>query len=634
MTENLHRELLQLKNCEPLTQMSGSQNDWLLGSMRQCSSDAVPKARPHKELPSSLVPEEEAVSQGLSRVESASTPPAAQLASIADARSSDKNSGKKTAQKNSMGRSSGASPPCGENLEGTLITLEVSPSSLDSEDVVVSPSRAADSRPRASSCGKHSSSPKREEGLSHKGKWRRATISSSSARDSSTSMPRHARDSVTSTGSFSSVRRSGKLKSASKTIGGGGGDGKKTRGFMKNNFKAPAARAPAALSPRPVLRKNSRGATTHSPSPALPSREMSVATVAAAQKRDTVRAAGASLRANSGANQASPEVFVSSESEGDNALPSPARHGLKQRTGGLPTTLKTNLQPAQPALPCSASVSVSAAVIDVIEVTGQPDEEAPQPSEEWARFAAGATLTHRFHNTAPGFPDAEALAVKAAATAAPEGCEVSNVPFSQMKRVAVEESRRAERQRIEAKVGATRRQKEKKAAESLVWTEDSERSQLEVMEEENKQQLRETQHQESMRLIKAQNQRTAKKDEEELSRKAAEAEAASRRRQAESPALTPIQEVRAITLDTHVPPPIAPSSVTPAKVETFKTPVDSAVARTPVKSVKSPSPARSAEPTATSRRGVSPTASPVPVEPFFDRPYLKEPPKAKCCTVM
>ncbi|EKF28039.1 hypothetical protein MOQ_008226 [Trypanosoma cruzi marinkellei] len=143
---NIHKELEELTNCEPLRKLSASQKDWLLDSTSHYRSNSGTGATPNVNTqltPSFRNGEEEAISEGLSRVESASTARGAQRP-VTTGTCSNNNAEKTVAGYDTATKAetttAHASPLRDESIGGTLITLEVSSSSATPENLLSSPS--------------------------------------------------------------------------------------------------------------------------------------------------------------------------------------------------------------------------------------------------------------------------------------------------------------------------------------------------------------------------------------------------------------------------------------------------------------------------------------------------------------
>ncbi|ORC86602.1 uncharacterized protein TM35_000271920 [Trypanosoma theileri] len=439
MTTDFCNELRELERCERLSKSNESQTDWLLGTSHPCCEAAEPTrgsspvsistaTTPPPPIVSvgaaglpawaAKLPEEEAVSEGLSRVDSAATPPAAQL------------------QPPQMFTQPGES---GAVLEATVVTLEVSSSSIDTD--VVMASRLA---PR--STVSRSSTEKRSK---QRPTAKRERASAQKRRPLTNITPRG--ESLESSGCIPQVVASSSQKRA--II------------LPKKSIKPPEKTPEPVISPRPVLRKNMYGMTaTATSSPALVSRENSIATVPATQKDALSGGAAAvtSPRFYGRSYQSSPDVVVSSESENETGSRGPtsrSRAGegqyMKSRRHSKPKNETTVVSPKIKAVTSDVSATAAAslsdvAVIDVIEVTGESGEPLREMPTNWNGNGGHTAFTHRCdYNMTGGTEETDILLKPRGSTSLPrEGEREEAVSFSEMKRLAAEEEWKEEERRL------------------------------------------------------------------------------------------------------------------------------------------------------------------------------------------
>ncbi|RNF23005.1 uncharacterized protein Tco025E_02916 [Trypanosoma conorhini] len=444
-TPNMHEELQELTNCEPLSKLRGSQMDWLLDSTshyrRSSGTEAASNANVAVHPTSSFRGvEEDVISEGLSRVDSTSTPHGPQqLASTAPCNrgTAGKSVGKDAA---APGADTAAArlPSQDEGDAGALlITVEVSSSSASPERLVSSPSPVLSARARPSLSTLRGPKGRRHARSAAKREGRRRS-SNSVSNPSSRSISNLNAATVISLTSKSNSRRSSALaQHGSAAVPAGAG---RRRVSIKRASTPRPSTTPSALSPRTPVEGKSQGARAKSPSPAIPSRETSVATVAAAKKREGRRQVTSSQRSNSKAYISSTEIVVSSESDTDAApSASPLLSGGKSHRSFLPHEQKRGSAVDRALASASASTS-AVAVLGVYEVAGPG---AALPVAEEPKKASQANLSHRAPTTTRSahLDDKNAELKDTNNSAAAHGAEEveAKVPSEKVKLVATEE---------------------------------------------------------------------------------------------------------------------------------------------------------------------------------------------------
>ncbi|KAH9599982.1 hypothetical protein LSM04_006061 [Trypanosoma melophagium] len=454
MTTDLRSELHELERCEPLSKCSESQTDWLLsgshpyggGAANTPTATATTAAPPPPiiSIGGLKLPEEEAASEGLSRIDSAATPPAVQL------------------------HISTHTPTCSERsgvpLESTVVTLEVSSSSIDTDVVMASRLGPRPASRTSGGAGANGNNKKKSNSLGSSGSSRKGTRLPTAKRERGTLLKRRPQSMATPHGeSVESLCCTPRVVPASA--------GKRTAMMQKNTEKQPEKTTGGpVVSPRPALRRQSFGApTTAASSPAILSRENSVATIPANQKGlqngGTAGAAGgaASPRFYGRSYQGSPDVVVSSDSENEAGLResfTPYRTGQgrnprsrrrsKSRNEPVAASPELKALPNEETTMGHASLS-DVAVVDVVEITMENNEETRRKATDWTANAGQVTFTHRCDYNMMGFAEDGELELKPkgsrSLTREDDGEE--EVSFSEMKRVAAEEEKKQEERRIE-----------------------------------------------------------------------------------------------------------------------------------------------------------------------------------------
>ncbi|KAF5225970.1 hypothetical protein ECC02_000899 [Trypanosoma cruzi] len=466
---NIHKELEELTNCEPLRKLSASQKDWLLDSTSHYRNNSNTGAAPNvnTQLTSSFRNgEEEAISEGLSRVESASTARGTQRP-VNTGNCSNSNAEKAVARYDIAAKAdtatAHASPLRDESIGGTLITLEVSSSSATPEGLLSSPSPML-----LSGCAM--SSPVTSRGIPGKNHTRTAAkrgvrqFKTSSTKTCSNKGGRPcSKGAIISLVGTPNSRRSSLahvspsgLKKVSE---------KSSVKIHDAGIRSMSVNFPV-VSANPYLEKGNQGVTTNLPSPAIQSRDFSVATVAAAQKTLEQRNGSSQPWLCADERTSSFEVFVSSESDTEAAQIS---FPLAQQRQNPPLINQGQSRvPAENTV--SASVSASTSVVAVIDVYEVTEKRAAQPLKEEKKNTGQSTLSHRFKgNMSPSSENKIGNPKEREKTRIGSKNRERSVPLEELKRVAMEEEEKKiqqERNQNEAnKVNHKEREEANKGSE-------------------------------------------------------------------------------------------------------------------------------------------------------------------------